>query len=114
MYDYIIVGSGIAGLNTARLIHKPNLKICLLEKTNKIGGLIQSKYINIFTKKKKKSKQHNKTKKNNNKNKNKKIKIETGGAVVYSYQKNMLNLLKKYNIDVKELPMNIPKKKYGV
>ena len=101
MYDYIIVGSGLSGLNTARLINKSNRKICILEKSNKIGGLIQSKYINIFTKKKK-NKHKNKTKKNKHKNKNKKIKIETGGAVIYSYQKNMIDLIKKYNIGVKK------------
>tara|TARA_B100001093_G_C26773155_1_gene991092 strand:- start:86 stop:1390 length:1305 start_codon:yes stop_codon:yes gene_type:complete len=109
MYDYIIVGSGLSGLNTARLINKSNRKICILEKSNKIGGLIQSKYINIFTKKKK-NKHKNKTKKNKHKNKNKKIKIETGGAVIYSYQKNMIDLIKKYNIGVKKIPIKYTKK----
>ena len=61
MYDVIIVGAGIAGLNAARLLNNNNRKICILEKTNRIGGMIHSKFINI-------------TKKNKHKIKNKTIK----------------------------------------
>ena len=50
MYDVIIVGAGIAGLNAARLLNNNNRKICILEKTNRIGGMIHSKFINITKK----------------------------------------------------------------
>ena len=78
LYDYLIVGAGISGLNTARLLHDkyPKKKICIVEKSEKIGGLITTKY-----------------KKPEN------IKLEAGPAVVYSYQKNMLKLIKKYDIE---------------
>ena len=44
IYDVIIVGSGISGLNTAHQLKKksPNLKILMLEKEPRIGGRIQS------------------------------------------------------------------------
>ena len=93
MYDIIIVGAGIAGLNTARLLDKSNKKICIIEKTNRIGGLIDSKYISV--------------KYNNKVNK---VKIETGGAVVYGYQKNMLHLVKKFNIDLQSMPLDSKKR----
>ena len=35
MYDIVIVGAGIAGLNTARLLDNKNKKICILEKYQK-------------------------------------------------------------------------------
>merc|ERR1711991_35701 len=102
MYDVIIVGAGIAGLNAARLLNNNNRKICILEKTNRIGGMIHSKFINITKKNKHKIK--NKTLKN--KSSKKKVKFETGGAVVYSYQKNMTQLIDKFNIDVFKLPVD--------
>ena len=63
-YDIIIVGTGIAGLNTARLLLKkyPEKKILILEKSKRIGGLICTKYLNV----------------KNNKDKTKKVKIEAG------------------------------------
>ena len=42
MYDIVIVGAGIAGLNTARLLNNKNKKICILEKSNRVGGMMQS------------------------------------------------------------------------
>lgn len=87
MYDVVIVGAGISGLNTARLISKSYKSICILEKSKNIGGLIQTKYLNIP-------------------NHDKKVKIESGGAVVYDYQKNMLQLIKLFNIDVLSIPLN--------
>ena len=105
MYDVIIIGAGIAGLNTARLLNNNNRKICILEKTNRIGGMLHSKFINITKKNKHKSNaKKNKTLKN--KFSKKKVKFETGGAVVYSYQKNMTQLIDKFNIDVFKLPVD--------
>jgi protoporphyrinogen oxidase len=93
MYDIIIVGAGIAGLNIARLLDKSNKKICIIEKSKRIGGLIHSKYMSII-----------------HKGKKKKIKIEAGGAVVYSYQKHMLELINKFNIEMSSLPIDSNKR----
>lgn len=92
MYDIIIVGSGIAGLNLARLVDKQHKKICIIEKSSRIGGLIDTKYI-----------------KTNDRNPTK-VKIEAGGAVVYGYQKNMLSLIKKFNIEMSSLPLDSKKR----
>ena len=93
MYDYIIVGAGLAGLNTAQLLLEkyPNSKICIIEKSNKIGGMIQSKYINFD---------------------GLDIKYESGGAVIYGYQKNMLHLIKKYNIEMSSMNLKDKVKDY--
>ena len=93
MYDIVIVGAGIAGLNLARLVDTNNKKICLLEKSSRIGGLIQTKYIQT-----------------NEKGSTKKIKIESGGAVVYGYQKNMIDLIKTFNVKVSKLPIDSKKR----
>ena len=44
MYDYLIVGAGIAGLYTAYTLNKtfPNKKICIIEASNTIGGRLHS------------------------------------------------------------------------
>ena len=101
MYDIVIVGAGIAGLNTARLLNNKNKKICILEKSNRVGGMINTKQVNIKTRKNKINKK-NKTRKN----KIHKIKYEAGGAVVYNYQKNMMDLIKKFNIKVHSMPVD--------
>ena len=84
MYDFIIVGAGISGIYlTALLCEKyKDKKILLIEKEKRIGGLINTKYFQEGEKK---------------------IKYEAGGAVLYSYQKVMLSLVKKYDVEVKKI-----------
>lgn len=106
MYDITIVGAGICGMNLCHLLLKKGYKnILLLEKSNRLGGLIQSKYVKFNNKtiKRKSGQQSNKTQK---KIHNKKIKYEAGAAVVFDYQENMKNLIKEFDIDVIEIPLD--------
>ena len=51
MYDYLIVGAGIAGLYTALKLNQsyPNKSICIIEASEYIGGRIHSiKYDGII------------------------------------------------------------------
>lgn len=90
MYNITIIGAGICGLNLARLLKdKGRKKICILEKSNRIGGLIKTKHLKI----KDKSKTH-------------KVKIEAGGAVLFDYQKNMKDLVKKFDIDMASMSLD--------
>ena len=82
MFDVVIVGAGICGLNLAKILNeKTNKKICILEKSNRVGGLIDTRFVNFDYKE-------------NDKKKKVKVKYENGGAVVFGYQKNMKKLIK--------------------
>ncbi|MFA6801547.1 MAG: oleate hydratase, partial [Acholeplasmataceae bacterium] len=49
MYDVIIVGGGIAGLTAAAYLTKDNKKVLLLEKEDKVGGLVSTFEYKEFT-----------------------------------------------------------------
>ena len=90
LFDVVIVGGGICGLNLAKILNeKTNKSICIIEKSNKLGGLIQTNFVNF---------------KNNKENVN--VKYESGGAVVFGYQKNMKKLIKDLNINTTTLPLD--------
>lgn len=80
IYDYIIIGGGISGLNTCYQIKKKNVnkKILLIEKENYLGGRIQSVYLP-----------------NNNH-------YETGGIRFYPTHKNLLKLLDNFGYKKKD------------
>ena len=61
-------------------------KICLLEKTNRLGGLIDTRFFE---------------------DKGKKVKYEAGGAVLYDHQKNMMRLVKELGVDTHTLPFDV-------
>ncbi|MCB9195476.1 MAG: FAD-dependent oxidoreductase, partial [Flavobacteriales bacterium] len=42
-FDHIVVGGGISGLTKAYSLQKQGLKVLLLEKANRTGGVIHSK-----------------------------------------------------------------------
>lgn len=44
MFDTIIIGAGIAGLNAARILKQAGLKVCVLEARDRIGGRILTQY----------------------------------------------------------------------
>lgn len=80
MHDVLIVGAGISGMHLAYLLTKyTNKSVCLLEQSNRIGGLIDTRYFN------------------------KTIKYEAGGAVVYDHQKHMSKLICELNIETNSL-----------
>ncbi len=41
-YDVVIVGAGLGGLLCANILSREGMKVCLLEKNNRLGGSIQS------------------------------------------------------------------------
>ena len=75
MYDVIIIGGGIAGLNSAyKLIKKnPTLKILLLEK-NKLGGRINTYHDRYYQ-------------------------VEEGAARFHEKQKNIIKLIKELDLE---------------
>ena len=99
MYDIIIVGAGIGGLNLCNLIKNlEDKKICIIEKADRIGGHIytQKVIVNKLDILKKQSKKQSK----------KQIKLEAGGAVIYDYQKNMKHLIRKLSVETSNIPLN--------
>ena len=82
-YDYIIVGGGIAGLNTALKLCDTKNKILLLERNPELGGRLQT-----F------------------KDKDKGILYEEGGARFHKGHKNLFELIKMFNLekDIFEIP----------
>ena len=94
MFDVVIVGAGICGLNLAKILNeKTNKKICILEKSNRVGGLIDTRFVNFDYKE-------------NDKKKKVKVKYENGGAVVFGYQKNMKKLIKELDVNTMTLPLD--------
>ena len=84
MFDYIIIGSGISGLNLGYKLSKkyPKKKILLIEKDYNIGGRIQSVYL------------HND------------LYYESGGIRFYPEHKNLLSLLKDFKYLKKDFIKN--------
>ena len=90
MYDIIIIGGGISGLNTALNLSK-NKKVLLCEKNNSFGGRI---YTDKFLINKEK------------------YSLEAGAGRISKSHKQMINLIKKMNlynklveIDAEEIPI---------
>jgi monoamine oxidase len=80
-YDYVIIGSGMAGLNTAYQISKKTLnkpKILIIEKEEDIGGRIQTIYLHDN------------------------LHYESGGIRFYPSHKNLLTLLKEMGYSKKD------------
>jgi monoamine oxidase len=42
LYDTIIIGAGLSGLQTAVSLHNAGLRICVLEATSQVGGKVRS------------------------------------------------------------------------
>lgn len=42
MYDVVVIGSGLSGLQCAYLLSQEGLNVCVLEKNDRIGGMMQS------------------------------------------------------------------------
>ena len=88
-YDVIIVGAGIAGINTAYQLKKKqkDLKILMLEKAEKIGGRVQS--INLH---------HNQS-------------YESGSVRFYPSHRHLLKLLREFKLgpsDWYHIPKDFP------
>jgi monoamine oxidase len=82
VYDVIVVGAGLSGLNSAYILKKkcPHLKILILEAKDRVGGRTQT--IELKCSKP-----------------NKMSKWDIGGQWVTDSQKNITKLLKEFDID---------------
>lgn len=83
MYDYLIVGAGVAGLYTAFNLSRsyPKKKICIIEASGYIGGRLHSiKYDNII--------------------------VDGGGARFNTQQYRVVSLVKELDLMKKTIPIN--------
>jgi len=87
MYDIVIIGAGISGLYACykNIKHNPNDKILILEKTNRVGGKIHTKYY---------------------KDENEEYNYEAGGGVLYEKHKEMLELVKELKIEMIKIELH--------
>ena len=85
IYDVLIVGAGIAGLNTATELIKadPNLKILVVEKYKQAGGRLDTIYLPGA------------------------IKYESGAGRIHSSHKHLLKLVKTHNLSLSEINSSI-------
>ena len=77
IYDTIIVGSGLSGLNSA--LKLKNKKILLLEKNDRLGGRVATQYFKNY-------------------------KFEAGCARYNENHKNLRKLIKKFNLTEIKIP----------
>ena len=82
MYDFVVIGGGISGLYFTNKISEinPDLKICIFEKTNRVGGRIDS--LNI-----------------------KNDIIETGALRFNKNHVHIIDLIKKFGLQNNEIKM---------
>ena len=106
IYDFVIVGGGLSGLYLLYKLLKKNkqLRICLLESNNKLGGRIETI----------------KFKDKSVKNKPCMIQYESGGARFSDLHTKLMKLLKLLNLDKDKIPIpsevkfiSHPKNKYS-
>jgi monoamine oxidase len=85
IYDVLIVGAGIAGLNTATelLKAKPDLKILVVEKYKQAGGRLDTVYLPNG------------------------IKYESGAGRIHSSHKHLLKLVKTHGLNLSEINSSI-------
>ena len=83
--DYIIIGSGIAGLHTAYRLEQQGKKVIVLEKESYVGGRMSSHFINGRF-------------------------IDFGAKFIANMYKNMLLLAKELGVE----PVPIPLTKAGI
>jgi cytochrome b involved in lipid metabolism/protoporphyrinogen oxidase len=79
-YDYIVVGGGIAGLNTCLKLVNGKNKILLLERNNRLGGRLHTYNKDGLT-------------------------YEIGGARFHKGHKNLFELIKMFNLEKKIFPI---------
>lgn len=105
IYDLVIIGGGLSGLYLLNKLLKENnqLRICLLECSNRLGGRINTI---LFKDKSIKSKPIN-------------IQYESGGARFSNKHENLIKLLKHLNLDKDKIAipskikfMGFPKERY--
>ena len=83
MFDVIIIGGGLSGLNAARLLNIHGKKIALFEQTARLGGLIDTR----------RTAPKNRT-------------IDMGGAFVRSKHEYTMSLIKLLNINLSRNPLS--------
>lgn len=84
IYDFVIIGGGIGGLNTCYELLKinPNFHICILEKNEKLGGRIQNTFL----------KNHP---------------VDIGAIRIPISFQNIQNLMKELNLPLRDLDLSL-------
>ncbi|HEV7702237.1 MAG TPA: FAD-dependent oxidoreductase [Candidatus Paceibacterota bacterium] len=79
-FDYIIVGSGIAGIHTAYRLNQQGKKVLVLEKESYVGGRMSTRLVHGHP-------------------------VDYGAKFVTKFYTNMMNLAKELNVDFVPIPV---------
>jgi hypothetical protein len=103
-YDCIVIGAGITGLVAARNLMKREVKVLLVEATDRIGGRIFDDQEFLFAHKDSKdSQKHGEEEKGNTTSNLEKFHIPYGANKFYPLNSEyLMNEIKKYQLEIKE------------